>query len=305
MTKIQLSTTPFPKKNKEKNKIPIEKTKQIIVSNIKVCSYEKYKFNKKLKIKFSKNKNLNTINNYSRKNYEMGKVKETNKSNKEHGKNQEQTNSKENEKKEKFYAKINKSLKQLHKRAKNQGYKIHGLTGLYGDCFFESLILLGYGEKVKKLRRAISYIMMQYKNYKGFFKKCPEETLYTMYKLYTTDNKQYVFDIEKNKIIEYTYDVMCQDLAVRFSWKRIPIQLVSLVLSRLLNVEIKIFSNTGDKKGHTSIKADDNKKYKKIIAIGQIDHYHYVAMSKIKENEESECLEYNDETIKRTKHIGD
>lgn len=172
--------------------------------------------------------------------------------------------------------KYNKTIRELAENSRKYGYDVYKLTRLEGNCLFESLIHLGYGTTVKKFRNMLSYMVYQYGNYPGFFPNQPGVTLKTMF--YEKREDSLVYDIEKKKIIEYDYDTMCTDITCNYSWELLPTQLLLMVISRIYNIRILVFSSENDNITDASYNPDA--KYDKKVAIGQLDYSHYVPLIK-------------------------
>jgi hypothetical protein len=172
---------------------------------------------------------------------------------------------------------MNRKIKKLAKVSREHGFDVYKLTRLEGNCLFESLIYLGYGDNVAELRDVLAYIMYQYRNYKGFFPNQKTETLKSLYDIFN-DIPSHVYDVQKKEIIKYEYETMCADLTRNGSWTRLNTNLILQVVSRIFDVRIYIFSSENDAKTEVSYNPDI--KYKKRIVLGHLDDSHYVPLIK-------------------------
>jgi hypothetical protein len=177
----------------------------------------------------------------------------------------------------KLKKKINNALIDLAFNIKNYSYMVGYLTELDGNCIFSSILYFGYGNTSNTLRNAIALIMYEYRDYKGFIKKFPDNTLRELYSLFSTKELPKVLDKNK-KIIEYNYNVMCKDLSNSGEWDRINTELLFLTLSRILDVEIIIYHDVDQTfKEYTAT----NKIYDNKIILGYVYECHYVPLIKI------------------------
>lgn len=156
-------------------------------------------------------------------------------------------------------------------------YDVFKLTPLDGNCIFSSLVLLGYGNSARNLRKTTALIMYCFRNYKGFIPKFPEMTLKKLFKTYTDgDNK--VFSYGEMKIVKYGYIVMCKDLAKSGSWTRLCPELLFLVLSRIFKVSVIIHSDQYTEAPQYKSCND----YKIEVHLGHLDNCHFVPLIEVK-----------------------
>ena len=189
--------------------------------------------------------------------------------------------------KELFYAYesellINDKIKQLNTIIKDRNLEISKLTENSGNCMFESLIHCGIGKSIHNLRKSIAYLMLIFKDYKGFFEGQNE----TLKEIFTTINDiELVHSREKekdnskeiiSKIYKYTYEVMCNDLACNCNWQRLPTELILMFISKIYNINISIISDTGYEH---SITTNQSNSPKKTVYLAHIDEIHYLPIS--------------------------
>jgi hypothetical protein len=189
---------------------------------------------------------------------------------------------------------VNKALITLTVTSLQHNYIVGKLTPLDGNCIFESMCYLGYGSTAEILRNAISLLMYEFRDFKGFFKIHSESTPKELYNMYS-DTVSCVIDDINNKLLKYTYEVMCRDLSMSSSWTRIPANLLFLVLSNIFDVEIIIYDEERDT--ISNIKAEE-KEYKNAVRLGYVASCHYVPLIKKPEKEE-----YSSEDVPQYKFI--
>lgn len=171
---------------------------------------------------------------------------------------------------------MNQQLHKLHTICRKKNLIIPKLTNLDGNCLFESLIYHGIAEKIGDLRLFLAKLMLLYKNDKNFLPNITEsmaemfehinEILYVKYE---TDNA--------NHYCHYTYDVMCHDLANMYSWKRLPTELILMVISFVFNLKIVILNSLSEYENVIFITNDTSEENNpKIIYLGIINDLHYV-----------------------------
>jgi hypothetical protein len=178
----------------------------------------------------------------------------------------------------KLYKNMNKCLKQLTKNSLKHSLVVKKITKLDGNCLFESICDLGYGDDKHKLRNALTSMLYEYRNYKGFFKSQPSFTPKELFDIYSQDTDlKKVIDNIMFKIVDYSYVTMCKDLSCEGSWDRICIEFVLMTISLMFDAQIKIYQDETDIE--LSYQADDKKQYDRIINIGYINRCHYVPLT--------------------------
>jgi hypothetical protein len=168
---------------------------------------------------------------------------------------------------------LNAKLEQLRSNALTNNLNITHLTELSGNCLFESLVKLGICNSIDSIRQGLAFILYQYQDYKNFFPN-QEDTLKELFEM--TNEVEYVYCSDDNKLYKYTYDVMCQDLVSDGSWNKLPTQLLLMVISFIYNIKIKIINNESTWINEIDSTYDNDTL--KIIYIGHITEFHYLPL---------------------------
>lgn len=206
---------------------------------------------------------------------------------------------------------FNEKLTPLYNNCLQNNYFIPMLTHLHGNCLFECLLYggigptpidpgtphrenyphNGYDDAISNFRKALGYIMYQYRNYKGFFEG-RDDTLKELFNM--TNEIKYVYCKQDGKLYHYTYEIMCQDLANDSSWGSLPTQLILLVISNLYRLDFQIVSNSFSQLTHTSaFEALNIKPYLKVFKLGHILENHYMPIDELVPGQELVPLWYN------------
>lgn len=170
--------------------------------------------------------------------------------------------------------KFNEYIVQLHNIAKSKGLYIPYLTGLYGNCMFESLTHHKIFESDDEFRKNLSFLMYIFKDYKNLFPN--QESSISELFVFANDIEHVISKNEK-KLFKYNFDLMCRDLATEFCWSRLPTELIMMVISYFYNVKFYIVSNTSDYVNviHTCLEENPLEIY-----LGHINEMHYVPLVK-------------------------
>lgn len=173
----------------------------------------------------------------------------------------------------------NIQIKLLHQNCMKNGlYSISKLTKNNGDCLFESLSYLGYG-KTSEIRKNISALLLSIKNDCNFFSTMntsPEEIFLNC------NDVELIKDEITGDIYEYDYDMMVCDLYENNSWTRLPMQLILMTISRIYEIEIKIFSNSSTYINTINMNSVDTEI--DTVYLGHINEEHYIPIIKIDED---------------------
>lgn len=192
----------------------------------------------------------------------------------------------------KYELHMNQMLNELHEMSHSKNLYVSALTGLHGNCMFESLNYHKIGDDVKSLRQALSYFLYQFQDYPNIFPTQSE----TLKDIFTMGNEiEHVVCRQNDKYYKYTYNVMCQDLADDCSWTKIPTQLILMVISLLFEVEIVIVSNLSDWENKINVWGEDKKV--RTIWIGHLGEHHYLPVDQIKDDdtvEDIDIIMYNE-----------
>ena len=191
---------------------------------------------------------------------------------------------------------FNRKMKKLYDVCKKKGLGVKGLTGLYGDCMFESLNYYNIGYDIKSLRLGLAYIMNIFKDHKNFF-PTQETTLKELFNMF--NEVQFVSCINKNKTKTfhfYTYETMLKDLSNEGSWTMLPTQLILMVISLIFQVEIIIINNETEYETIINVYQEStvNLNLQKVY-IGQLGESHYLPLYILETNEELDIKYYTDE----------
>jgi len=174
---------------------------------------------------------------------------------------------------------LNDAVMKIAVHGKHHGYKVLSLTETDGDCFFRSMVDLGYGKDVKSLKKGIAALMHTYKDYKGFFPTQKDISLKELFKLTNEIEKVKIKDsVRGDSITDYTFEVMCCDLATKGEWTRLPTELIMNVMSYIFKIQFVIFRNEGNNK--IVRKWADDIEYADEICLGHVMSFHYIPMIK-------------------------
>ena len=166
---------------------------------------------------------------------------------------------------------MNEKIYEIYEHATLKNLYVPKLTGLYGNCIFESLQYYGLCEDVDNFRKGLATLLIAFKNKKFFI---PDQELSLSELFNFTNSIEYVFCKNEKRLYKYNFDAMCIDLAMDSSWTRLNTELVLLCLTVLLNIKINIFHNNGH---ITVIKTTENE-HTKDIYFGQINEIHYIPL---------------------------
>jgi hypothetical protein len=185
---------------------------------------------------------------------------------------------------------LNKMIYNLYKiideNNKNEDNRLYIplLTQADGNCLFESLVYYNIGNDINSLKISISYFMYQLQNV-----KLPgqEETLKEKFFTFFCDDIDYVIDNSDKKIYKYSYNVMCKDLCCKDSWKRIPTNLILILISWLFNCKIIIISDNTNYKNIINVYENINLNIElKEIYLGKLGgEFHYIPLDILSDNE--------------------
>lgn len=145
---------------------------------------------------------------------------------------------------------MNISVNDVQKKINKLGFKISNLSGLYGNCLYES-IGFDVGDHYKIIKKKVHLEMKRSKDIPLINNS--EMTLLELFNIYN--------EIEFVKVngirTKYTYNLMLTDLLQNNGWQRMPTEILLNVLSKVYNKKIIIF-HTASKKGLLNITVIDN-----------------------------------------------
>lgn len=191
---------------------------------------------------------------------------------------------------------MNKMLKEIYKKCEKQDLCIALLTYIDGNCLFESLVCLGIGETIANLRKGIASVMYLFRDYEYFFPYQKD----TIKQLFNNHERIHVCCKRKNKVIDYidySYEIMCQDLCNNGTWHRMPTNLILMVISLLFKLDIKIINDQNNHMLSINVyneEATEDNDIREII-LANLGELHYVPLEKIGDDEELDPIYYNDD----------
>jgi len=171
----------------------------------------------------------------------------------------------------------NAALLRIHKKALENGLYIPCLTGLIGDCMFESIQYTGLCSDKDEFRSQISLLFHLFGNTQVLSNQ--DLTLREIYEQVTEIH--YVFCHITNHLYKYNFYTMCLDINMSGSWSRLPTQLILTVISVFFKVRIHIYHDNGyvtqicDNEVDKNISHDDPEGN---IYLGLIGEHHYVPL---------------------------
>lgn len=186
----------------------------------------------------------------------------------------------------------NVALQRIQKRALENGLYIPCLTGLVGDCMFESIQHTGFCKDKDEFRKSVSLLFLLFGNSKVF--SYQDITLKDLFDL--RNEIKYVFCHKTALLYKYNYHTMCIDMNTSGCWSRLPTDLIMLVISFFFKVRIHIYHDNGyveqicDCDIDKIIPLDDPVSN---IYLGLIGEHHYVPLMRRKGNpDELQCPQY-------------
>ena len=191
---------------------------------------------------------------------------------------------------------LNLDIKVLEKNLIKHNSYIKNITGNVGNCLFESLGSLGLGSNDlnisphKMIRKSLATVLLMVKTEVGFFPKIdltPEEIFNNINEI------EFVKDKKTSQVYVYDYDTMIYDLSTSYSWERLPTEFILMAVSRIYQVEIRIYHNTTDFANIINV-LEDGVEPENIIRLGQINEEHYFPLEKIPEylTNNSDIIDY-------------
>ena len=202
---------------------------------------------------------------------------------------------------------LNKNISILRNRINSKGLYIPKLTKINGNCFYESLIILGIykdlynefninnehfiNEQIANFRNEISLIFIKIKNIKYYFNNTDQSA----YEIFTNIND--IENININNIqVKYDYEEMVNDINSNNTWERLPMELILMIISKQFNVNIFIHHSNSDYISNINENKGDVTK----INLGLINEEHYLPLKLIDSSDQNlphVLLEYNDNKI--------
>lgn len=198
---------------------------------------------------------------------------------------------------------LNKELENLQKNLLKDGSLcIPRLTNNVGNCLFESLQILELGD-AEKIRKNISAVMLLCRNDNSFF---PNLNISLENIFFNSNDIGYVLDNNNDQKYKYNYDMMLVDLYSKYSWSRLPAELILMVISRIYKIKILIYHNNTDYVNEINVWKDikDIKDIElKTIRLGQLNEEHYVPVIVIPHEYKLNTEIYNEILNKKVKYV--
>lgn len=206
----------------------------------------------------------------------------------------------------KFQRRWNKKLCKFYDVCDKNNLHIPILTNLDGNCFFECMVYNGLYTSVDELRQKLSELMLINKHNKFSFLDCTMEESFKLfneidYVLFDEDGNITSEDSDENgddngdnkRKCEYTYDVMCDDLATDCSWSKLPTELIIRFMSFMFKLKFEIYHSNGHVTLINTFDNDNNNDNIKTIRLGLIGESHYIPV-KLNNTNNTNKLYYND-----------
>ncbi len=166
---------------------------------------------------------------------------------------------------------MNDSICNIYNFATEQKLYTPALTQLSGNCFFESLKILGVCNNVMDFRTGLGMLMFYFRDIKNFIHG-QELSIFEMFQFINDIDS--VFCHKTKKFYKYNYDTMCIDLMSEGEWTRLPTELIIMVISSFLNIKVRIFHDNGH---ITEINSAENPT--RCVNIGLIGEVHYIPLT--------------------------
>jgi len=193
---------------------------------------------------------------------------------------------------------LNKEIYCLQENLKRDGtLYIPKLTSNVGNCLFESLEILGYGD-AEQIRKNVSAVMTLSSKDELFFPHIHQ----SLRSIFTNSNDiATVLDKDEEKAYKYNYDMMLVDLYSKHSWSRLPTELILMVISRIYKIEILIYHNNTQYVSKVNVWND--MPIIDTIRLGQLNEEHYVPIKQITDAVSANSAISGDMVNKKIKYV--
>lgn len=180
---------------------------------------------------------------------------------------------------------LNKELYGLQENLKKDGsLYIPKLTSNVGNCLFESLEILGYGD-AEQIRKNVATVMTLCAKDDSFFPFIYQ----SLRNIFANSNDiATVLDKDEEKCYKYNYDMMLVDLYSKHSWSRLPTELILMVISRIYKIQILIYHNNTKYVSKINVWHQCEYISPIIIRLGQLNEEHYVPITQITNSSSSD-----------------
>ncbi len=180
---------------------------------------------------------------------------------------------------------LNNCIKGLQQNILAHNCFIPILTNNNGNCLFESLSVLGYGdnnldiEPQIMIRKNLSSMLLYMRDIEDFFPNVnmtPEE-------IFNNSNEvEFVKNKKTGEAYIYNYDMMICDIRTNYSWERLPTELILMSISRIYQVKILIYHNKTQYVNEVNVwKGIIPDESLDIIRLGHINEEHYIPVLKL------------------------
>jgi len=171
---------------------------------------------------------------------------------------------------------LNKEIYSLQENLKKDGsLYIPKLTSNVGNCLFESLEILGYGD-AEQIRKNVTAVMTLCAKDESFFPYIHQ----SLRNIFANSNDiATVLDKNEEKCYKYNFDMMLVDLYSKHSWSRLPTELILMVISRIYKIQILIYHN--NTAYVSTINIWNDMQIVSTIRLGQLNEEHYVPIKQI------------------------
>jgi hypothetical protein len=152
-----------------------------------------------------------------------------------------------------------------------------------GNCWFRSMVSLGYGSNHITFRKGIAVLFLALKDKKGLFPNQPDISLFDMFN--NSNEIAHSYDDPSSEFIKYNYDLMCYDMHTLCSWERLPMNLIMQFISLLYDIEFNIVTSYHQDK-LLKVSWNESLSFSKVVYLGKYSEAHYVPL-------ESDNIEFN------------
>jgi hypothetical protein len=192
----------------------------------------------------------------------------------------------------------NESLQRIHARALQDNLYIPCLTELNGDCMFESMQHAGLCVDKNYMRKSVGLLFFLFGNCKLI--SGHDMTLKELFDM--TNDIQYVYCHNNDKLYKYTYYTMCSDMFTDGCWSRLPAELVLMMISIFFKVRFHVYHDNGHVAKICDIMLDNQLSETdpgSNIRVGLIGEHHYIPLVERNGNaQELKCPKYDTELRK-------
>ena len=172
---------------------------------------------------------------------------------------------------------LNSDLKLLQENILSYGpLYVPSLTKCVGNCLFESLSILGLGDE-NEIRKNVAAVMLLMRSERYFFPSIENN----MEELFSFQNyESWVYSRNEKEMYEYNYDMMILDLYQKYSWTRLPTELILLAISRIYEIKILIYHNKSIYVNEINAWTKEDEPIE-TIRLGHLNEDHYIPIAEI------------------------